>query len=160
MLEHTPSRPVTLSHASSDEDSEHQHEQEVVLVVDDDSGIANFVDEFLTDEGFAVTLLRDRHVEGVRAAIERLRPDCVLLDGDVRGNYGASWGHAAWMTALRPPVPVIMFSTDQQATTEATTHESERSQAAGFSSVILKPFNLEDLLQLVIKAVAHSPVRA
>ena len=119
-----------------------------VLAADDDADIADLVEELLTDEGYIVTTLRDRDEESVRATVERLRPDCVLLDGDVPGNYGESWGDAAaWMTASPAPVPVIMFSADRRTTGEAWDDESERSQAAHFSSVLPKPFDLDELLR-------------
>jgi DNA-binding response OmpR family regulator len=57
-----------------------------VIIVDDDANIAGLVEELLTSEGYTVTILRDRDPESVRAAVERLHPDCVLLDGDVRGS--------------------------------------------------------------------------
>ena len=119
----------------------------------------SLVEALLTDQGYIVTTLRDRNEESVRATVERLRPDCVLLDGDVPGNYGESWGDAAWMTASPAPVPVIMFSADRQATGEARDDESERSQAAHFSSVLPKPFDLDELLRVVALAVSQSPFR-
>ena len=57
-----------------------------VLVVDDDNDIADLVEELLMSEGYAVTTLRSRNLESVQAAVERLRPDCVLLDGYARGQ--------------------------------------------------------------------------
>jgi CheY-like chemotaxis protein len=132
----------------------------VVLVVDDDADIANLIADLLTGEGYAVALLRDRDQESVQDAVGRLRPDCVLLDGAVPGSYGESWADAAWMAALPAPVPVIMFSADTQVTSEARRNESERSQAAHFASVLPKPFELDELLQVVAMAVAHSPFRS
>ena len=41
-------------------------------IVDDDAGIATLVDEIFTDEGYVVTIMRDRHLNSVRAAVERL----------------------------------------------------------------------------------------
>jgi CheY-like chemotaxis protein len=58
----------------------------VVLIVDDDLAIGDLVEELLTGEGYAVALLNSRRAESVEDAVGRLRPDCVLLDGDVRGD--------------------------------------------------------------------------
>ena len=55
-------------------------------------------------------------------------------------------------------VPVILFSADRQATSEAECDESERSHAAGFSSVLSKPFDLNELVRVVALAVSQSPV--
>jgi two-component system, chemotaxis family, chemotaxis protein CheY len=132
----------------------------VVLVVDDDADIANLLEELLTDEGYAVALLRSRSAESVQDAVGRLRPDCVLLDGALPGSYGQSWADAAWMSTQATPVPVIMFSADQGVTVEAKMNLSERSRAAGFSSVLAKPFELDELLRVVASAVSQSPFRS
>jgi len=107
-----------------------------------------------------VSLLSARTGEIVQDAVERLRPDCVLLDGYVPGSYGGSWAEAAWMRAQITPVPVIMFSAEQGATAEANVNLSERSRAAGFSSVLPKPFELDELLGVVALAVSQSPFRS
>ena len=131
----------------------------IILLVDDDADISHLVTELLQDEEYTVEILLDRNLETVRAAVERIRPDCVLLDGEIPGHFGGSWDDAAWMTALPAPVPVIMFSAEQQATDEAEANTTARSQAAGFSAVLAKPFNLDDLLRVVAVAVSQSPFR-
>jgi CheY-like chemotaxis protein len=133
--------------------------QGLVLLVEDDADIAELVDELLTSEGYAVEQLRDRKIGSVQAAVARLRPDCVLLDGDVPGSYGTSWDEAAWMTAQDAAVPVIMFSADAGATREAQMNGSERSLAAGFAMVVSKPFDIDDLLRAIGVAAACSPFR-
>ena len=130
-----------------------------VLVVDDDADIADVVEQTLTDEGYAVTILADPNAEAIRTIVVELRPDCVLLDSDVPGAFGASWANAAWMAAQSQAVPVIMFSADRRATDEARADESERSHAAHFSSVLPKPFDLDELVRVVALAVSQSPFR-
>lgn len=130
-----------------------------VLVVDDDADIADLVEQVLTEEGYAVTILAGPTVEVIRATVVELQPDCVLLDSDVPGTFGASWANAAWMAAQRQAVPVIMFSADRRATDEATSHESTRSRAANFSSVLPKPSDLDELVRVVALAVSQSPFR-
>jgi DNA-binding response OmpR family regulator len=131
----------------------------VVLIIEDDEDIGNLLEELLTDEGYAVALLRSREAESVADAVERIGPDCVLLDGYVPGNYDASWADAAWMRAQEAAVPVIMFSADQRATAEAKMNLTERSQAAGFCSVLPKPFEIDDLLRVIAEAVSQSSFR-
>jgi CheY-like chemotaxis protein len=63
------------------------------------------------------------------------------------------------MTGLPGPVPVVMFSVDRKATDEANENASERSRAAGFSAVVSKPFDLDELVGLVKRAVGASPFR-
>ena len=53
-----------------------------VLVIDDDADIADIVEQVLTDEGYAVTILADPDAEAIHASVVELQPDCVLLDSD------------------------------------------------------------------------------
>jgi DNA-binding response OmpR family regulator len=131
-----------------------------VLVIEDDADIAEIVLDALTVERYSVTILHDRRVESIHDAIGRLRPDCVLLDGENPGGFGASWAEAAWMSAQGERVPVIMFSADAPASREAQANVSERSQAAGFSSVLSKPFDIDELMRVVEIAVSQSPFRS
>jgi two-component system nitrogen regulation response regulator NtrX len=135
------------------------HAHPVVLVVEDDADIGNLIADLLTDEGYAVALLRERRGESVQDAVRRIAPDCVLLDGAVPGSYDGSWADAAWMRAQEAAVPVIMFSADQGATAEAKMNLTERSQAAGFCSVLPKPFEIDDLLRVIAEAVSQSSFR-
>ena len=83
----------------------------------------------------------------------------MLLDDWGHGDDGESWADAAWMTDQIRAVPVIMFSADRRATEEAKSNDSARSQAAGFAAIVLKPFDLDDLIRLVTLAVSRSPFR-
>src|SRR3954471_3845383 len=111
-----------------------------VRIVEDDADISGLVQDFLEGEGYAVTILHDRRLETLQAAVDRVRPDCVLLDGEIPGSLGAAWADAAWRTASSAPVPVFMFTADRGATNEGETNTSDRSHAAGFSAVMGKPF--------------------
>jgi hypothetical protein len=46
-----------------------------------------------------------------------------------------------------------------QTPSEARRNESERSKAAHFSSVLSKPFDIDELLRVVALAVNQSPFR-
>jgi two-component system response regulator MprA len=120
-----------------------------VLVIDDDPAIGATVKEILEDAGLAVTVLRPPPTAALCAAVARVAPDCVLLDGAGRGDYGPSWPAAAWLRARAHPVPVIMFSADRHATAEGRAGASARSRAAGFAAVLDKPFDLDALVALV-----------
>jgi DNA-binding response OmpR family regulator len=117
-----------------------------VLVVGGNADIASIVEQVLTDEGYAVTVLGDSITETVRATVVDAQPDCVLVGSDVVGPYAASGANVAWMTAQSLTVPVIMIS-------------SEQRRAAEFSSVLPKPFDLDELVRAVALAVRQSPFR-
>src|SRR5690349_6589455 len=55
--------------------------RKTVVVIDDDRDIAEVVQTILLDEGFKVSCLYDPTKHDVTTAIERIEPDCVLLDG-------------------------------------------------------------------------------
>jgi CheY-like chemotaxis protein len=130
-----------------------------VLIIDDDEDIATLVDEMLSDEGYAVTILRDARSEAIQDAVAQLQPDCMLLDGGVGRGYGGSWASAALMAGRIPAVPVIMFTAHAGDFAEATENTSERSQAAHFIALLPKPFELPELLRVVALAVdrSHAP---
>jgi CheY-like chemotaxis protein len=129
-----------------------------VLIVDNDRDISELARALLTDEGYEVACLYEHGQNDVPAAVGRLEPDCVILDGESGwgGDYGSSWGEAADLRARGRMVPVIMFTAHAGASAEAEAGESERAQAAGFSSVIRKPFDVDELVDAVAKATGES----
>ena len=125
-----------------------------VLVVENDRAIAEVVDAVLAGEGYAVAILPDARPVVVLAAVDRLEPACVLLDGGDRSGYGASWEAAAALRGRARPVPVVMFTVDDDATREARSCTSARSRAAGFTAVLPKPCDLDELLRAVARAAS------
>jgi DNA-binding response OmpR family regulator len=144
--------PITVASKQPAVTDHHGH----VLVIDNDSDITDIVSAVLTDAGFMVSMLVNVEHDAVRTAIGRLEPDCVLLDGDGVGAYGQSWAEAAWLGTRDRHVPVIMFTVDQRAAREAREATSARSQAAQFEAVLNKPFDLDELVDVVARAVGHA----
>lgn len=127
-----------------------------VLVVDNDRDIAEIVESILTDEGFKVSCLyRDSQVE-LHAAVESLDPDCVLLDGGGAEGYGRSWETALWLTSRR--VPVVMLTADTPAREEAMLDISDRAKATHIAGVVRKPFDIDQLVTTVLRAVGEPSV--
>ena len=54
------------------------------------------------------------------------------------------------------PIPVIMFTADAPAAVEARELVSARSHAARFEAVLSKPFDLDELVDCVARAVGHA----
>jgi CheY-like chemotaxis protein len=128
----------------------------VVLIVEDDQIIADVVNALLADEGFQVSVLHAVTTDAIRVTVNQLEPDCVLLDGELPTGYGQSWEEAAWLTQRTRQVPVIMFSARPTEINEALEGVTARVQAAGFSGVISKPFDLDELVKTVQRAVGTS----
>jgi twitching motility two-component system response regulator PilG len=124
-----------------------------VLVVDDDRDIRRAAELVLTDAGYTVAGLDQVTPEHVIAAVDRVAPACVLLDGSAPGSYGASWELAQQLRMRMPPVPVVMFTAHRTDLEEAHAGTSARSPAARFAAVVSKPFDLDALLTAVRQAV-------
>lgn len=128
-----------------------------VLIVDNDSDIAEVVRAVLTDEGYRVSVLADVTPDKIAAEVGRLEPDCVLLDGTSELiGYGDSWASAARLTMRGRRVPVVMFTANSRDLNEARDNDTTRSRDAGFAGVVPKPFDLDDLLIAVAKATDAS----
>ncbi len=131
-----------------------EHPMGTVLVIEDDRDIGALVEQVLAEEGFAVSLVAGVGPESIRAAVARLEPDCILLDGESSLGYGSSWIDAAWIAGRDRAVPVIMFTGHADAVREAAERTSPRSREAGFAAVVPKPFDLDQLVTTVARAVA------
>jgi len=103
-----------------------------VLIVDDDDMTVALVAEVLADEGFTVTHLGNTTSDAIRAALNRLEPDVVLLDGSDKLGYSDSWADAAWLHKRPRPVAVIMFTSHANDLAEGQLGETERSQRTAF----------------------------
>lgn len=127
-----------------------------VLVVDNDPGVSELVQAILTDEGYEVATLNDPDHAAVAAAVGKIEPDCILLDGAHGTAFGDSWTEAAYLSSRARTVPTVMFTAHADAVLEARTQSSERASAARFAAVIGKPFDLDELLEAVATAAGHS----
>jgi len=127
-----------------------------VLLIDDDADVASVVLAILTDDGYAVSVLVDASHDSILAAVGKQEPDCVLLDGSSRAEYGSSWADAAYLAARERSIPTIMFSAHAADLREAREAESERARAADFAAVLGKPFSLDELLTAVAAACGRS----
>ena len=129
-----------------------------VLIVDNDHDISELVRALLTDEGFDVSCVYEHDKDELVAAVGRLEPDCVILDGQsgAGGDYGESWREAADMRARGRRIPVIMFTAHAGSSAEATEGTSARAQAAQFSAVVSKPFDVDELVDAVRKATGEA----
>ena len=127
-----------------------------ILVIDDDRDIGEVVTAILSDQGYEVTTLEHISDEAVRAAIGRLEPDCILLDGVEAVEYAEAWATAAEVSHRPRPIPTVMFTAHSMDAAEAALATSERSVAAGFFAVLRKPFHLDELVATVEHAVAEA----
>ena len=130
-----------------------------VLIIDNDRDIAEVARAVLSDEGYQVAVLADLTPDAIAAAVGRLEPDVVLLDGESQTlGYGQSWSEATKLFGRKRRVPVVMFTAHGFDVREATNGTSARSQAAHFAGILPKPFEVDQLLEVVEKAAGISVV--
>ncbi|HEX4744557.1 MAG TPA: ATP-binding protein [Candidatus Limnocylindria bacterium] len=123
-----------------------------VLVVEDDPVLRGLVVTLLAEAGYRTVSIAEHG--RIAAAVERWKPSCVLLDGEL-DSAGArrSWADALAIRADHPSLPVLLFTGDREVIDEARTGTSERSRAAAFAGVVRKPFAIEELLATLANVV-------
>ena len=126
--------------------------QPTVLVVEDDPVLRGLVVTLLGDVGYHTVSIAEHG--RIAAAVERWKPSCVLLDGEL-DSAGArrSWADALAIRAEHPSLPVLLFTGDGEVIDEARAGTSERSRAAAFAGVVRKPFAIDELLATLANVV-------
>jgi signal transduction histidine kinase len=129
-----------------------------VLLVEDDPALTTLVAEVLSGAGYHPIAIAD-HGE-IESAVDRWRPHCVILDGEVPATgESRTWDDAAAIRRAHPSLPVVIFTADGASLAEARAQRSPRSVAAGFAGIISKPFVVDEFLATVKGAVERpSPV--
>lgn len=130
-----------------------------VLCVEDDQNVGATVQAILVDAGYDVSCLFDITDEAIRAEIDHLEPDCILLDSASPMNYNQSWEAAASIRESARATPVIMFTAHVRDIREALANHSDRARRAGFAAALAKPFTIGELLDVVALAVGRSQRR-
>jgi DNA-binding NtrC family response regulator len=113
-----------------------------ILVVDDDPEMRRLLAEFLRGEGFRVDLAANGQ-EALRQLCEEIF-DHVVLDKNLPGESGLEM--LPLLRALAPGTPVTLIT----AFGDSRTHEQAFTRGA--YEVLLKPFNLDDLVEVLRKA--------
>ena len=119
-----------------------------VLVVDDDDSIRDIIDMALSDEGYEVRTAADG--SSALTLLQQWQPDVILLDMRMPGTDG--WAFAdAYRQRPEPRPAIIVLTAAGDASTWAGEIEAE--------DVLAKPFDLEDLLDIVGRYAASSGSR-
>ena len=121
-----------------------------ILVVDDELGIRDLLQEILNDEGHTVEVAEN--AEQARAARLRDRPDLVLLDIWMPDTDGVTllkeWSSAGMLT-----MPVIMMSG------HATIDTAVEATKIGALAFLEKPVTMQKLLKAVEEGLARGTAR-
>ncbi len=129
--------------------------RQTVLLVEDDAALSTLVSGLIAEAGYQPITIAD-HAQ-ISSAVERWRPRCVILDGEVRATgEGRSWDDAVALRRAHPALPVLMFTADTAALAEAKAGTSERSRVARFTGSVSKPFLVEEFLATLRAAMLDS----
>ena len=120
-----------------------QSKSKKILVVDDDPDIVEFLQELLELEGYSVaSSYKSEYIEKLHASD---LPDLILLDVLLSGKDGREIVKQLKRREETRHIPVIMFSA--HPTAEKTARE------AGADDFIAKPFELDELVEIVARWV-------
>jgi CheY-like chemotaxis protein len=117
-----------------------------VLVIDDDEAFLSAIRALLRDEGYAVET-----ATSVGAALDRLwaeweqQPDVILLDLHLPSLDGQTFAELYRLLPV-PQAPIVVVS----GATE--TEVNQGAQAVNAAGVLLKPFELDELLACIYHA--------
>jgi len=120
-----------------------------ILLVEDERGIADFVERALRAQGHAIEVAADGVDGGHRALGSDL--DLVILDVMLPGRSGLEILEE--IRAVKPALPVIML------TARAEVADKVAGLDAGATDYMTKPFSVEELLSRV-RAHLRTPVQA
>jgi two-component system, OmpR family, phosphate regulon response regulator PhoB len=109
-----------------------------VLVVEDESAIAELMAINLRHAGFEVTVAVD--AEAAQTAVDRVLPDLVLLDWMLPGGSGISLARRWRGDARTKELPIIML------TARAEEQDKIAGLDAGADDYLTKPFSTKELL--------------
>ncbi len=119
-----------------------------ILLVDDDRNLREVVSFMLDEAGHQVTVAGS--AEEALALFARETPDLVLTDVRMPGQDGL-----AVLAAVRPRgVPVVML------TAHGTVRQAVEAMQRGASAYLLKPFEREELIVTIAKALDDERLRA
>jgi DNA-binding response OmpR family regulator len=124
----------------------------VILIVEDDRGIASFLAKGLKSEGYATLVAKDGDEALALAATNLEDLDLVLLDLALPGTDGLSV-LKTWRTE-RLGVPVIVLTARDETT------DKIRGLDAGAHDYVTKPFAFEELLARVRAALRSAEQRS
>jgi CheY-like chemotaxis protein len=121
-----------------------------ILVIDNDAPTADFIAEALTDEGYRVHTVSN--AECALTLALSLRPNLILCDLHMPGLDGISLVEDLRTHGLTE-VPIVLMTSDAAA--------AKRLAPESISFCLLKPFDLDDLLDCVATHIRRSePSRA
>ena len=120
-----------------------------VLVVDDDVAIRSFVADALRASGYDVVVAANGRDALTTVYADTLSPALLLTDIEMPGMNGIEL--AARLRADRPSTRVVLMTGREASAARA------RDRDGLVEGVLLKPFDLAELLDAVLQAIGEPP---
>lgn len=114
-----------------------------VLIAEDDKAILEVVKIILQDGGYEVIAIEDG--EQVLPAIQQHQPHIVLLDIWMAGSDGGEIAKNVKKNEKTKHIPIVMVSANNETEVIA--------KQVGANDFLQKPFNIDDLLQVIQKHI-------
>ena len=118
-----------------------------MLIVDDEDGIRDFLRSAFHAEGYTVMVAQDG--EAALRVCEQYPPDAILLDLMMPRLDGLGFLHEFRRRYGVDACPIIIMS--------AVSTAVEHAEAAGVTGAVVKPFDLEELIDMVAAALSWRP---
>jgi two-component system OmpR family response regulator len=123
--------------------------KQTILIVEDDPEIRRLVRDFLVQEGYEVETAED--AKTMDSALQRLRPDLMILDLMLPGEDGLS---ICRRLRIGDPIPILMLT--------AKSDEIDRvvGLELGADDYLAKPFSSRELLaraRAIMRRTQHQP---
>ncbi len=117
-----------------------------ILIMDDDPTIADLLREALADEGYETHMT----TQSLRFydSVTEIRPDLILLDLMMQYLDGRDELQLMRMSAFHIPVIVVTAFLDADK-------EAEEFRGAGVVHIVYKPFDLDQLVDLVRETIGE-----
>lgn len=122
------------------------HGQENVWIIDDDKSIRWVLEKALTQEGIQTSTFESG--DGALSKLKNTQPDVIITDVRMPGTDGL--GLLAHIQDQYPELPVIIM------TAHSDLDSAVQSYQGGAFEYLPKPFDLDDAVSLVKRAVTHS----
>jgi DNA-binding response OmpR family regulator len=114
-----------------------------IIVVNQDTAFLELMEELLTEEGYHTSI--EKEGDKAYATIKKTKPDLVVLD--IRINNPEAGFNVVDLMRIDPAtenIPVIICSTATQII-----RENEERLRAKNCDILMKPFNIDELLSKV-----------
>jgi len=117
-----------------------------VLIVDDDEALVSSLGEFLADEGFDVKI--KSYADTLLEELYDWKPDIILMDIWLPGERGDDIAASIKSSPLFEGIPIVLMS--------ASNTVGQRAQLAQAEAFLEKPFNLNEVSDLLGRLLASS----